>query len=158
LLHGITECLRICAPSPGIIPGQIFFEIGHFPEKSESIDNASNHFVQIRPLVLAQKSGEFSNVVIACTHDPFPEPAVVEIRTIAVPQFENRQRANDVAIKNTDRYFRKIVKVFDLGALGGGPDFLRHHLLLEGETRNLNRGKFQKIEMVQSQLRHRMDR
>jgi Papain-like cysteine protease AvrRpt2 len=47
-LHGITKCLRIRAPSPGIIPGQIAFKIGHVAEKSEPIDDALNHLVKVR--------------------------------------------------------------------------------------------------------------
>ncbi|MGA7926215.1 MAG: hypothetical protein WCA20_09475 [Candidatus Sulfotelmatobacter sp.] len=117
MLHCVTKCLRIRAPSPGIITRQAFFEIGHFPEKSEAVDNTSNHLVKIRPLVLAKKSGEIVNVVIAGTLDLLAEPAVVEIRTIAAPQLEHGQRANGVAIENADRDFGKIVKIPDFGAL-----------------------------------------
>src|SRR6266849_10357111 len=156
-LHGVTECLRIRAPSPGIIPGQISFEIGHFSEKPESIDNTPNHFVKVRPLVLAKESGEVVNVVIACTHDPLAEVAVVQIRAIAAPQFEHRQGANGVAVKNPDRDFGKIVKIPDFGALGGGPDFLCDNFL-EGEAGNGTRNKFEQIEIIQGYLRHRTDR
>ena len=150
-LHGVTECRRIRAPSPGIIPGQISFEIGHFSEKPESIDNTPNHFVKIRPLVLAKKSGEIIDVVIAGAHDPLAELAVVEIRNLRAPQFVHRQRANGVAIENADRDFGKIVKVSDFGALGGRPDFLCDDFL-ERETGNISRNKFQQIEVTQSYL------
>jgi len=46
------------------------------------------------------------------------------------------------------------VKVSDFGALGGSPDFLSHDLF-ESETGNGNRNEFQKIEIIQGDLRHR---
>lgn len=112
-LHGVTECLGIRAPAPGIVPGEISFEIGQVPEKPEAIDDTLNHLVEVRPLVPAKKSGEIGNIVIAGAGDPLAEPAIVKIGAIAVPQFEHRQRADDVAIKNADGDFRKIVKVSD---------------------------------------------
>jgi hypothetical protein len=88
-LHGITECLGVRAPAPGIVPDQTSFEIGQVPEKPVAIDNTLDHLVEVRPLVSAKKRGEIGNVVIARTRDPLAESAIVEIRTIAVPQFEH---------------------------------------------------------------------
>jgi hypothetical protein len=84
-LHVVTECLAMRAPAPGIVPSQISFEIGQIPEKPESIDDTLDHMVEVRPLVPAKKRGEIGNVVIACTRDSLAEPAMVEIRTVAVP-------------------------------------------------------------------------
>jgi len=60
---------------------------------------------------------------------------------------EHRQRADDVAIKNADCSFRKIVKASDFEALCGSPDLLGDDLL-EGETRNGDRNEFQQIEII----------
>lgn len=46
------------------------------------------------------------------------------------------------------------MKVSDLGALGGGPDFLGDDFL-EGEARNGNRNEFEEVEIIQGYLRHR---
>jgi len=75
-LHGVTECLGIRAPAPGIVPGEISFEIGQVPEKPEAIDDTLNHLVEVRPLVPAKKSGEIGNIVIAGAGDPLAEPAI----------------------------------------------------------------------------------
>ena len=84
-LHVATECLAFHAPTPGIVPGQISFEIDQIPEKPESIDDTLDHLAEVRPLVPAKKRREIGNVVIACTRDSLAEPAIVEIRTVAVP-------------------------------------------------------------------------
>jgi hypothetical protein len=73
-----------------------------------------------------------------------------------VPQFEHRQRADGIAIKNTDGDFRKIVKIPNFGTLGGSPDFLCNDFL-EGETGNGNWSEFQQIEIIEGDLRHRAD-
>lgn len=72
-LQGITECLGIRAPAPGIVPGQISFEIGQVPEKTESIDDTLDHLDEVRPLVSGKKRGEIGNVVIACAGDPLAD-------------------------------------------------------------------------------------
>lgn len=135
-LHVVPECLGIRPPVPGIVPGKISFEFGQIPEKPEAIDHAMDHLLELGPLVSAKKSGEIGNVIIACTRYPLAKPAVVEIGAIAVPQFEHRQRTDDVAIQNADCDFRKIVKISDFGALYGSPDLLGDDFL-EGEARNL---------------------
>jgi hypothetical protein len=50
-LHVVTECLGIRVPAPGIVPGQISFEISQIPEKPEAIDDALDHLVEVGPVV-----------------------------------------------------------------------------------------------------------
>jgi hypothetical protein len=75
--HGVTKCLGIRAPAPGIVAGKISFEIGQVPEKPEATDDTLDHLVEVGPLVPAKQRSEIGNVVVACVGDPLAEPGIV---------------------------------------------------------------------------------
>ena len=101
----------------------------------ESFDDPPDHCIQIGILVAAQEVAEIGDVVIAGVVDALTQPLEVEAGSAAVPELEDRERADQIASERTGRDFGQIMEIADLRALAGGANFLGDGFL-ECEARN----------------------